>query len=362
MSEATKSKGLTPSKPTQDLHVRGLTALPSPAQLKASLPLTDEARRTVLEARDAIKQVLLGKSNRLIVIVGPCSIHDEAAALEYAQRLDTLRRQVQDTLLIVMRVYFEKPRTTTGWKGLIYDPHLDDTFDMAGGLRIARDILLKINSMGLPAATEFLDPFVPQYIADLVSWAAIGARTTESQTHRQMASGLSMPVGYKNSTTGDLKVAINAMLSARARHAFLGIDAEGRACIVNTTGNIWGHAILRGGHEMTNYDAKAVATAAAALEKSALPSSLMVDCSHANSGKKHTGQAAVWRSVIKQRTAGNRDLIGLMLESNLEAGRQDLPADGDIKKLKHGVSVTDECTGWDETEQLIREAHEALSG
>ena len=346
--------------PTQDLHVLGTAPLPSPTQLKQSLPLTDEARQTVLAARDAIKHILLGQDSRLIAIVGPCSIHEEGAAIEYAQRLNDLRRRVESSMLLVMRVYFEKPRTTVGWKGLIYDPHLDDTFDMAEGLRLGRHILAQVNDMGLPAATEFLDPFVPQYLDDLVSWAAIGARTTESQTHRQMASGLSMPVGYKNSTTGDLEVAVNAMLSARTPHAFLGIDPQGRACIVHTTGNRWGHVILRGGHGSTNYEPSAVSAAAATLEEAGLAPGLMVDCSHANSGKKHTRQNIVWRSVIEQRIAGNRDLIGLMLESNLHPGRQELPSNATRDKLTPGVSITDACIGWEETQELILEAHQLL--
>jgi len=360
MAQASAEQKSPPTSSTQDLHVLGVSPLPSPRQLKSQMPLTEAARRTVIDARRAIKQILLGQDRRMIAIVGPCSIHDEPAALEYAHRLDSLRREVEETLLVVMRVYFEKPRTTVGWKGLIYDPHLNDTFDMAAGLRLGRDILLRISALGLPAATEFLDPFVPQYLDDLVSWAAIGARTTESQTHRQMASGLSMPVGYKNSTTGDLQTAINAMLSARTPHAFLGIDADGRACIVNTTGNRWGHLILRGGNDLTNYEPQAVAAAAAVLESAGLARGLMVDCSHANSGKEHTRQNIVWRSVIEQRAAGNRDLIGLMLESNLEPGRQDLAADGDVQKLTPGVSITDACIGWDETQQLLLQAHQAL--
>lgn len=352
------SQSQTHHAPTSDLHVRALVALPSPNQLKAQLPETDRAATTVLAAREGIKKILVGEDSRLLAIVGPCSIHDEKAALEYARKLNELRRQVESTLLVVMRVYFEKPRTTTGWKGLVYDPHMNDTFEMAQGLRIARRLLLAVNEMGLPCATEFLDPFVPQYLADLISWAAIGARTTESQTHRQMASGLSMPVGYKNSTTGDLQIAINAMLSARAQHAFLGIDGEGRVCSVHTTGNRHGHVILRGGEKLTNYDPQAVAEASARLEKAKLPPGLMVDCSHANSGKKHTGQNIVWRSVIQQRTAGNKNLVGMMLESNLAPGRQDIPSD--LSQLCYGVSVTDECIGWEETERLLREAHSQL--
>ena len=349
---------MTAAARLEDVHVRGTSPLVSPARLAAQLPLSDVARHTVLGSRDAIKHVLLGQDPRLLVIVGPCSIHDQKAAIEYAGRLNELRGRYAESMHIVMRVYFEKPRTTVGWKGLIYDPRLDDSFDIGGGLELARELLLAINQMGLPAATEFLDPFVPQYIADLVSWAAIGARTTESQTHRQMASGLSMPVGFKNSTTGDLQVAIDAMISARSPHAFLGIDREGRVCTINTTGNRWGHAILRGGGNQTNYDPQNVAAAADALKKAKLPPMVMVDCSHANSGKKHERQEEVWRSVIEQRVAGNSSLIGMMLESNLCAGRQNLPAD--LSVLKYGVSVTDECIGWEKTEELLAEAHKAL--
>ena len=359
MTDLTAAHPMTAEARTEDLHVRGIQPLISPQQMRDRLPLDEEARQVVLGARDVIKGVLLGQDARLLVIAGPCSIHDEKAALEYAGRLNDLRRRYADTMHIVMRVYFEKPRTTVGWKGLIYDPSLDDSFNISGGLERARKLLLAINGMGLPAATEFLDPFVPQYIADLVSWAAIGARTTESQTHRQMASGLSMPVGFKNSTTGDLQVAIDAMISARSPHAFLGIDRGGRVCVVHTTGNRWGHVILRGGGNRTNYDPQNVALAAAALEKAKLPAAIMVDCSHANSGKKYEQQEAVWHSVIDQRTAGNRSLIGMMLESNLAPGRQNLGTDP--AKLAYGVSITDECIGWDKTEQLLAEAHEKLS-
>ncbi|MBI1368953.1 MAG: 3-deoxy-7-phosphoheptulonate synthase [Planctomycetes bacterium] len=349
----------TSSRATQDLHVQSTTPLISPAELDKKIELTEDVRQTVLESRDAIKQVLLGQDPRLIAIVGPCSIHDEKAALEYAGRLAEVQREVASTMLIVMRVYFEKPRTTVGWKGLIYDPHLDDSFDINAGLHAARRILLAVNKLGLPAATEFLDPIVPQYIDDLVSWAAIGARTTESQTHRQMASGLSMPVGYKNSTTGELQVAIDAMISARSPHAFLGIDHHGRSCIVQTTGNKWGHVILRGGPGQPNYEPAAVAAAAARLQKAGLSPTLMVDCSHANSGKKFERQEVVFNSVIAQRTAGNAQIIGLMLESNLFEGRQELCPD--LAKMRYGVSVTDECLGWEKTAELLRSAHATLS-
>ena len=258
-----------------------------------------------------------------------------------------------------MRVYFEKPRTTIGWKGLINDPHLDGSYDIDTGLKKARRLLLQITGMGLPAATEFLDPIVPQYIADFVSWAAIGARTTESQTHREMASGLSMPVGFKNSTDGSLQIAIDAMTSARAPHSFLGIDQDGVTSIIRTTGNLHGHVVLRGGRLQTNYDPESIATAVTTLKKAGLPSMLMVDCSHANSGKQHARQEEVWRSVIQQRIGGNTTLIGLMVESYLEEGNQPIPKL--VAELRHGVSITDACVGWETTERMLRHGHEVMS-
>lgn len=345
---------------TQDLHVLSTSSAPTPRQLELELPIDERMAQSVVEARDAVKHILLGKDSRLLVIVGPCSIHDEQAALEYAKRLDELRRRYASTMLIVMRVYFEKPRTTTGWKGLIYDPRLDGSLDIAEGLPRARKLLRQIVAMGMPAATEFLDPVVPQYLADLVSWAAVGARTTESQTHRQMASGLSMPVGYKNSTQGDLGVAVNAMLAARTPQSFLGVDHDARVCIVKTTGNRWGHVILRGGADRPNYEPVAVASAASHLEAAGLTPMLMVDCSHANAEKQHQRQQIVWRSIIEQRAQGNTPIIGAMLESNLHEGNQKLTAD--LSQLQYGVSVTDACIGWDETADLLQTAHEALAG
>jgi 3-deoxy-7-phosphoheptulonate synthase len=296
----------------------------------------------------------------LLVIVGPCSIHDERAALEYATRLQGLCGELGERLYVIMRVYFEKPRTAVGWKGLINDPHLDGSFDIEGGIRKAREILLRITELGLPAATEMLDPIIPQYIADLVSWAAIGARTTESQTHRQMASGLSMPVGYKNGTDGSLQGALDAMSAARHAHSFLGIDDDGLTAIIDTRGNPWGHLILRGGRSGPNYDPAIIADAVAALRRAGLPAGLAVDCSHANSGRKFENQGKVWRSVLAQRAAGNRDLIGVMLESNLHEGSQALG--DDPAQLRYGVSVTDECIGWEETESLLREGAALLAG
>src|SRR6266550_3655810 len=346
-------------QPTQNLHVKEIVRLLPPRALKDEFPMTERANETVVEGREIVKRILRGDDPRLLIIVGPCSIHDVDGALEYAQRLNRLREELANQLYLVMRVYFEKPRTTIGWKGLINDPHLDGSYDIDTGLKKARGLLLEITGMGLPAATEFLDPIVPQYIADFVSWAAIGARTTESQTHREMASGLSMPVGFKNATDGGLQIAIDAMTSARAPHSFLGIDQDGVTSIIRTTGNPHGHVVLRGGRLQTNYDPESIATAVATLNKADLPSMLMVDCSHANSGKQHARQEEVWRSLIEQRVAGNRALIGAMVESYLEEGNQPiLKIPGG---LRYGVSITDACLGWEATERMLRQAHAALA-
>ncbi|WLD14538.1 3-deoxy-7-phosphoheptulonate synthase [Planctellipticum variicoloris] len=347
-------------QPLQDLNVRETVPLVSPRYLKHEENVTDEAIRTVVESRETVKNILAGRDRRLMVIVGPCSIHDQVAGLEYARKLRELAERVKSHMLVVMRVYFEKPRTTVGWKGLINDPHLNDTFDIGTGLRIARRILLEVANMGLPAATELLEPITPQYIADLISVAAIGARTTESPTHRQMASGLSMPVGYKNGTDGSLQVAIDAMLAAQHQHSFLGMDGDGKTCIINTKGNPWGFLILRGGRSGPNYDPALLTEATEKLNAAKLTPRLMVDCSHANSNKDYTRQRVVWNDCIEQRMAGNDHLIGLMLESNLFPGNQPLPAD--LSQLKYGVSVTDGCIGWDETEQLVLSAYERLGG
>ena len=348
-----------PSQPLQDVHVRETVPLVAPRYLKHEETISDVAVKTVIEARESIKRILSGEESRLIVVVGPCSIHDHVAALDYAQRLKTLADRVQDKLLVVMRVYFEKPRTTVGWKGLINDPHLNDTFDIATGLRIGRRILLEVASMGLPAATELLEPITPQYIADLISLTAIGARTTESPTHRQMASGLSMPVGFKNGTNGNLQVAIDAMLAARSQHSFLGIDNDGQTCIVNTKGNPWGFLILRGGQSGPNYNPESLAESLKRLNSAKLPPRLMVDCSHANSNKDYLLQHVCWGDCLSQRIAGNKNIVGLMLESNLMPGNQ--PLTSDLTKLQYGVSITDGCIGWEETERLILSAHEQLS-
>jgi 3-deoxy-7-phosphoheptulonate synthase len=336
---------------TQNLNVAGTRAIVTPRQLTADMPISVEATRTVLQGRQTIRRILRGEDPRLLVVIGPCSVHDVNAARDYASRLAALVPQVQDRLFVVMRVYFEKPRTTVGWKGLINDPHLDGTFDMETGLRLARKLLLDVNAMGLPCATELLDPIVPQYIDDLISWAAIGARTTESQTHRQMASGLSMPVGYKNSTDGNLQIAVDAMKSAQSGHHFLGIDEDGRTCVVQTRGNSDGHAILRGGGNRTNFDTENVALAAGLLAKAGLNQRLMVDCSHANSSKKHENQTIVYQSVLEQRKQTSCSIMGVMVEGFIEPGRQDVPTDA--SQLKYGQSITDACIGWDETRLML---------
>lgn len=345
---------------TDDLRISELKELSTPQEVMGEIPRTLTATRVTMAARNAIHAILTGTDDRLLVVVGPCSVHDPVAAVEYAERLVALREKLADRLEIVMRVYFEKPRTTVGWKGLINDPHLNDTFDIATGLRIARRMLLEVVSMKLPTATELLEPITPQYIADLISIAAIGARTTESPTHRQMSSGLSMPVGFKNGTDGSLQVAIDAMHAARHPHSFLGIDNDGKTCIVNTKGNPWGFLVVRGGRTGPNYDAASLAEAADLLKKSKLSPRLMVDCSHANSNKDYTKQHIAWHDCFRQRAEGNRNIIGLMLESNLLPGNQPLPQDP--SQLKFGISITDGCIGWEETERLIRDAHAQLGG
>ena len=344
---------------TQDLHVREIVRLLTPRELKAQLPATDAANATVARSRERVIRILRQEDPRLLIVVGPCSIHDEKSALEYATRLAALRKEVAGKMEVIMRVYFEKPRTTIGWKGLINDPHLDGSQDIETGLKIARKLLLDITGMGLPAATEFLDPIVPQYTADLISWAAIGARTTESQTHREMASGLSMPVGLKNSTDGSLQVAIDAMGAARHPHSFLGINEDGVTSIVRTKGNPHTHVVLRGGREKTNYDAESIRAAEQKLISEKLPPVLMVDCSHANSGKKFAKQEDVWRSVIQQRIEGTHSLIGLMVESNLHEGNQPIPKNP--AELRYGVSITDSCISWETTERMLRWGFEALT-
>lgn len=346
------------NRPLDNQHVIEIKALPSPRAIKTKLPITDQAAALVVETREAIRRILHGTDReRLLVIVGPCSIHDPDAAYEYADKLKPVAETLRDRLLIVMRTYFEKPRTTVGWKGLINDPHLDGTCDIATGMELARTILLEINRRSLPCATELLDPISPQYIADLISWTAIGARTTESQTHREMASGVSMPVGFKNGTEGSLQVAINAMTSARTPHHFVGINADGLTSIIKTMGNPDRHIVLRGGGGKTNYEAEHVAKAEAAVAGEGIARPIMIDCSHDNSSKDHRRQALVAREVLRQFREGRQSIMGLMLESNLFPGRQSWQQG---KQLAHGVSITDACLGWDETESLLNELAEMI--
>ncbi len=346
--------------PVQNVNVVSIRTIISPKQLDQELPKSPIVHKTVIDGRETIRRILRGEDKRLLVVIGPCSVHEPVAALEYATKLAALRDKVADQLFVVMRVYFEKPRTTVGWKGLINDPQLDGTFDMNTGLRLARKLLLDVNSLGLPCATELLDPIIPQYIDDLVAWAAIGARTTESQTHRQMASGLSMPVGFKNSTDGSVQIAIDAMKAARSGHHFLGIDENGATCIVQTAGNTDGHIILRGGSGRPNFDPENVASAASLLQQAGLSPKLMVDCSHANSSKKHENQCVVWDSLVDQKKAARSasPIVGVMIESNLFEGRQDVGPDR--SQLKYGVSITDACIGWEDTDRLMLTGAEKL--
>jgi 3-deoxy-7-phosphoheptulonate synthase len=330
--------------------------LATPEELNAQLPASRVCLETVARGRQAIRNILDGKDKRLFLVVGPCSIHDSKAALEYARRLKALSTQVEDRFLIAMRVYFEKPRSTIGWKGLINDPYLNDSFQIEEGLRLARKILLDIAGMGLYAATEALDPITPQYISELISWHAIGARTIESQTHREMASGLSSPVGFKNATDGNIQVAIDAMRSSLTPHHFLGIDPQGRISIFETRGNPHSHVVLRGG-KTPNYDRESVEQCEKALGRAGLPRRIMVDCSHGNSNKDPKRQPAVFEACLEQVQKGKSSLIGLMIESNLQEGRQPVPKDlKDLSQLQYGVSVTDECLGWEATERMILEA------
>jgi 3-deoxy-7-phosphoheptulonate synthase len=337
--------------PTSDLHVVETRPLVAPAVLHRELPLRDQAAATVLQARERIKAILHGLDQRILVIVGPCSVHDVEAARAYADAIAEVRERHRDQLEVVMRVYFEKPRTTVGWKGLINDPHLDGSYDINTGLRRARALLLHLAEMGLPAATELLDPVVPQYIADLISWTAIGARTTESQTHREMASGLSMPIGFKNGTDGSAVTAIHAMQAASRPHHFLGINRDGHASIVSTTGNPDGHLVLRGGKRGTNYHAEAIEEAAAVLEGEGLPARLMVDCSHGNSNKDYRRQGEVLGHVAEQVKAGSHHVMGVMLESHLVAGSQKIPKD--LSQLTYGQSITDACIDLATTRELL---------
>lgn len=335
-----------------NLHVRGISRLITPAQIKEQFPAEDASIETTIQGRRTARAIIAGEDPRLLVVIGPCSIHDPQAAIDYAGRLLELSREISDRVYVIMRVYFEKPRTTIGWKGLINDPHLDDSCDIAHGIALARELLLKITSMGLPVASEFLDPIIPQYIADLVSWAAVGARTTESQTHREMSSGLSMPVGFKNGTDGSVQTAIDAMSASRSPHSFLGIDQDGFTSIVKTTGNPDCHLVLRGGRSGPNYDEKSVREATEKLRANHLPEAIMVDCSHANSGKNPERQPLVLEEIVRQRANGLRSVIGAMIESNIHPGNQKLNPGG--KGLQYGVSVTDACIGWETTAEILR--------
>lgn len=340
-------------------HIESSQTLITPEEIKTQLPLTEVAEESVAKSRQEIQDILDFRDRRKFIVVGPCSIHDVKSAEEYAARLKVLADKVQDKLLLLMRVYFEKPRTTVGWKGLINDPDMDDSFHIEKGLLIARKLLLKITELGLPAATEALDPIIPQYISELIAWSAIGARTTESQTHREMASGLSMPVGFKNGTDGSIQVALNALKSASSPHHFLGINQAGQVSVFRTTGNSYGHVILRGGGGKPNFDAANVKLVEEQLKAAKLPPRIVIDCSHGNSNKDYKLQATALENIIQQIVDGNTSIVGLMLESNLYEGNQ--PITDNLEQLQYGVSVTDQCIGWEETERIILAAHEKLS-
>ena len=341
-----------------DVNIKSIQPLVTPAELKAELPLTESAYQTVLHGRETIRNILDGSDKRIFVVIGPCSIHDPKAAHEYATRLKLLSEKVKDSLYIVMRVYFEKPRTTVGWKGLINDPDMNDSFNIEKGLRIGRKLLLELNEQGLPCATEALDPNSPQYYQDLISWSAIGARTTESQTHREMSSGLSSPVGFKNGTDGGLTVATNAMQSVKHGHSFLGLNEAGQVSVIHTSGNPYAHVVLRGGNGKPNYDAGSVAEAESALAKAKVSNKIMIDVSHANSNKDPYLQPLVLKNVTEQIIDGNKSIVGLMVESHLKGGRQDIPEN--LCDLEYGKSVTDGCIDWETTENVLLEMHEAL--
>ncbi|MDX8406066.1 MAG: 3-deoxy-7-phosphoheptulonate synthase AroG [Mariprofundus sp.] len=341
---------------TDDVRISGMSEIASPEQVHSEFPISEVAARTTHDTREAIHQILYGEDDRLLVVIGPCSIHNPDAALEYARRLKTMREDLGEDLLIVMRVYFEKPRTTVGWKGLINDPNLDESFEINKGIRLARKLLLDVNEMGVPAGSEFLDLISPQYLADLVSWGAIGARTTESQGHRELASGLSCPVGFKNGTDGGFQVAIDAIGAATHPHVFLSLTKSGKSAIFSTTGNQDCHIILRGGKE-PNYDAQSVARATASLEAAGRPEYLMVDCSHANSSKQFKRQMDVGRDLAGQIAEGNSYISGIMIESHLHEGRQNI-VNGEV--LEYGISITDACIGWEDSVLLLQELAEAV--
>ncbi len=341
-----------------DVNIEQFIPLMTPKALKTDLPLSEKARQTVLQGRNTIQNILDGKDKRLLIVVGPCSIHDPKSALEYANKLAEFSKEVEDTLFIVMRVYFEKPRTTTGWKGLINDPDLDDSFDIEKGLHIARKLLLDLNEKGLPCATEALDPNTPQYFQDLISWSAIGARTTESQTHREMSSGLSCPVGFKNGTDGSMTVAVNAMKAVQSGHSFLGLSDEGQVSIIRSKGNQYAHVVLRGGNGQPNYDKTAVEQAENELAKGQVNGMVMIDSSHENSGKDPYVQPMVIHNVAEQIAEGNQSIMGLMIESHLKGGRQNLQ--GTLADLEYGKSITDGCLDWDSTMGALRNLRDTV--
>jgi 3-deoxy-7-phosphoheptulonate synthase len=343
---------------TNNLKVSGITPIIAPADLRQVFPMSENGREFVFHSREKIKEILQRRDHRLMVVVGPCSIHDPEAAVEYAKRLAALSRKVNDQLMLVMRVYFEKPRTTVGWKGLINDPGMDGSHNISKGLGIARGLLCRLTDLEVPVANEMLDPITPEYVADLISWGAIGARTTESQTHRELASGLSFPIGFKNGTDGNLQIAIDAMISSRAPHSFLGINREGRASIIQTTGNPDVHIVLRGGSRKPNYTPEDIIHTEEILKKNGLFPTIMVDCSHGNSNKDYRKQPEVLEQIITQVVGGNQSISGLMIESNLEEGSQKVPADHTL--LKYGVSITDACINWETTEKILLEAHSRL--
>lgn len=342
----------------ENVNVESQEVLLTPDELKKDIPLTEKAAVAIVGGREDIQNILNHDDHRLFVVVGPCSIHDVDAAIDYAQRLRKLADQVSDTLLIVMRVYFEKPRTTVGWKGLINDPYLNDSFKIVDGLHIGRKLLMNIAELGLPTATEALDPISPQYLQDLISWSAIGARTTESQTHREMASGLTSAVGFKNGTDGSLDVAINALKSVSSPHRFLGINGDGKVAIITTKGNPYAHIVLRGGNEKPNYDSVSVSLCESALTAAGVNTNIMVDCSHANSNKNHELQPLVMENITNQILEGNRSIVGMMVESHLVAGNQKISSDRSA--MVYGKSVTDACIDWETTERAILEMHEKL--
>jgi 3-deoxy-7-phosphoheptulonate synthase len=345
-------------KRLDDINIEEVVPLISPQDFKEAQPLSEEGKYSIIKYREEISRILKGEDNRLLAIVGPCSIYSKESALDYAARIAKLREELSDKVYIVMRVYFEKPRTTIGWRGLIVDPHMDGSYGIGEGLKLARDILLEISQMGLPVGSEILDPIIPQYISELISWAAIGARTTESQTHRELTSGLSMPVGFKNSTDGSFEKAINAIRSGRHPHSFIGIDKKGLTSVLKTKGNEGGHLILRGGDRGPNYYEEFMEDARELMVKHNIDPAIIVDCSHSNSGKKAERQERVLNNILDQRRRGMDAMKGFMLESNINAGNQ--PICEDISQLKYGVSVTDDCIGWEKTEELLRRAYDIL--